>query len=142
MLWHCDTLTLGPASPKFQALVGWREPPEEYVYELAILLATPGVTKLDVGNWFRKRLPRKLLERAEGLSGRWVAEGRENALSVAPSDSWAMLRLTPRGSVPSGWARATILEVGVEEVARRLGVDVGVVKAWRNRARTTVGVVP
>lgn len=141
MLWHCDTLTTGPASPKFKVLsraANFDRIPDDYVFELAVLLATPGVREIDVRNWFRRKVSKEKLRWVAGL--RLDVEGwaRENAASVVELDAWAMLRLTPVRSTPGVWGRALILKHGFGPVAARIGVDEKVVRTWSARTAAVV----
>lgn len=141
MLWHVDALTTRWASPKFTALVNFvqfdRVNPD-YLFELAVVLATPGVRVVDARNWMDRRLQlrtRLFIKRA-GLDVTDLA--LENAASVTEADAWAMLRFTPMRSSPSLWARALIVEHGDTAVARRLGVSEKVVANWRHGSASSV----
>lgn len=133
VLWHCDMLTLGPASPKFKGLTRGPNPMRgnaDYFWELAVLLATPGVRHLDARNWFRRKLDMHTIRTVEGW-GLDVAEfGRRNAASVVEADAWAMLALTPPGSSPALWGRALAVQVGAKAVASQLGVPEAIVRRW------------
>jgi hypothetical protein len=133
MLWHCDTLTLGPASPKFKDLTGhvdFHKVREDYVFELAVLLATPGVRELDVRNWFRRRISPFFMRWVVKLDLNVGSLARENAASVVEADAWAMLALTPRNSRPGVYGRALIQQYGFGPAARRVGVSEAVVRRW------------
>lgn len=136
MLWHCDTLTLGPASRKFQWLadhVNFDRVPHDYVYELAVVLATPGVTAGDIRNWFEGRLQKRTIRFVQGLGLDVGVAGAQNARSVTEADAWAMLRLTPPRHNPSVWARALLVGRTDVELARRVGLPVSHVQSWRGR---------
>lgn len=142
MLWHCDTLTLGPASRKFQWLADYvrlDRIPEDYVYELAVVLATPGVSPGDLRNWFRGRLQKRTINFVQGLGLDVDVAAARNAESVTEADAWAMLRLTPPNRNPSVWAKALMVGRTDAELARRVGLPVKWVSSWRGRPSRVIG---
>lgn len=142
MLWHCDALTLGPASLKFRWLSDWvrfEHLPHDYAYELAVVLATPGVSEGDVRNWFRGRLQRRTIRFVQDLGLDLGDAPARNAESVTEADAWAMLRLTPKNRNPSVWAKALLVGRTDLEVSRKVGLPVESVSSWRGRAGRLIG---
>lgn len=141
MKFHCDALTTRWASPMFAALtnfVRFERVPHDYVYELAVLLATPGLRDVDLRNWFERKLQLRTIQFVKRLHLDVHALAVDNAASVSEADAWQMLALTPKRSTPSTWGRALILDYGVAEVANRVGVKVEVVSRWKHATGDTI----
>lgn len=112
--------------------------PLDYIYELAILLETPGLRQVDLRNWFERKLQIRTIRQTRALGLDVTELAKINAASVTEADAWAMLALTPHRSTPSVWARALIRQEGVTTVAQRLGAPETVVRRWSTSSRLSL----
>lgn len=138
MLYHLDALTLREASPKFRAITGFvafEKTNPDHLWELAVLMATPGFSEGDVRNLFGQRLQRRTMVVVREL-GLDVAEAAQaNALSITEEDALRMVLVTPRSCQLNSWARAWVMGRSEEEVVAKVGVGVEVVRKWRAAGR-------
>lgn len=136
---HLEALGLREASFKFRSVTDWvrfDQICEDYVWEMAVLFATPGFSLGDFQSLFGGRMQRRTVRVVTDMALDCSVEAAENAKSISGRDAYQMLCLASKAAPVNAWSRAWIVDQGDDHaVARKLGVTISVVRGWKSRSR-------